>query len=261
MTVSGCFFLLGAGLQAGANNLTQLIVGRSILGFGVGAPLLLLLHASINPLLLLWLTSNNPLLLLCQQTSMLTVHSASAPGCLALARTERPPSETAEFGTPYDTLALQVLPPVSCPCTLLRWRPLPAEEASPTSSKWPQQSASWLHRCRCCWLVHCLCCSYSCSCCCCGSVTATAAATANVGHCPGRMHRVRADVHAIATVQCCSHPAASCRPPAPQLVNYGTQYIPDWGWRLSLGLAAMPASILCLGGLVLPESPSYLIEK
>jgi MFS family permease len=48
---------------------------------------------------------------------------------------------------------------------------------------------------------------------------------------------------------------------AAQLVNYGTQYIPDWGWRLSLGLAAMPASILCLGGLVLPESPSYLIEK
>ncbi|PSC76169.1 H(+) hexose cotransporter 2 [Micractinium conductrix] len=46
-----------------------------------------------------------------------------------------------------------------------------------------------------------------------------------------------------------------------QLVNYGTQYIPVWGWRLSLGLAAMPACILCLGGLALPESPSYLIEK
>jgi hypothetical protein len=46
-----------------------------------------------------------------------------------------------------------------------------------------------------------------------------------------------------------------------QLVNYGAQYVPEWGWRLSLGLAAMPACILCLGGLVLPESPSYLIEK
>jgi hypothetical protein len=33
------------------------------------------------------------------------------------------------------------------------------------------------------------------------------------------------------------------------------------GWRLSLGLAAMPAFIMCLGGLVLPESPSYLIEQ
>lgn len=48
---------------------------------------------------------------------------------------------------------------------------------------------------------------------------------------------------------------------AAQLVNWGCQWIPDWGWRLSLGLAAMPASILCLGGLVLPESPSYLIEQ
>ena len=46
-----------------------------------------------------------------------------------------------------------------------------------------------------------------------------------------------------------------------QLVTYGAQYIPGWGWRLSLGLAAMPASVLCLGGIVLPESPSYLLEK
>ncbi|KAL4431265.1 hypothetical protein ABPG75_006521 [Micractinium tetrahymenae] len=48
---------------------------------------------------------------------------------------------------------------------------------------------------------------------------------------------------------------------AAQLVNYGNQYIPVWGWRLSLGLAAMPACVLCLGGLVLPESPSYLLEQ
>lgn len=50
-------------------------------------------------------------------------------------------------------------------------------------------------------------------------------------------------------------------PDPPQLVNYGAQWVPQWGWRLSLGLAALPASILCLGGLVLPESPSYLIEQ
>lgn len=48
---------------------------------------------------------------------------------------------------------------------------------------------------------------------------------------------------------------------AAQLVNYGAQYIPVWGWRLSLGLAAMPACVLALGGLVLPESPSFLLEK
>lgn len=34
-----------------------------------------------------------------------------------------------------------------------------------------------------------------------------------------------------------------------------------WGWRLSLGLAAVPAMLLLLGGLVLPESPNSLIER
>lgn len=37
----------------------------------------------------------------------------------------------------------------------------------------------------------------------------------------------------------------------------------DWsnGWRLSLGLAAVPAVILTLGGIFLPESPNSLIER
>ena len=45
-----------------------------------------------------------------------------------------------------------------------------------------------------------------------------------------------------------------------QLINYGVQ---DWshGWRLSLGLAAVPAFILLLGGIMLPESPNSLIER
>ncbi|KAL4853612.1 H(+)/hexose cotransporter 2 [Chlorella vulgaris] len=119
MTVSGCFFLLGAGLQAGANNLTQLIVGRSILGFGVG----------------------------------------------------------------------------TAACVV----PVYIAEVAPFASR--------------------------------GGLA--------------YLFQVATTVGILAA----------------QLVNYGTQYIPDWGWRLSLGLAAMPASILCLGGLVLPESPSYLIEK
>ena len=41
----------------------------------------------------------------------------------------------------------------------------------------------------------------------------------------------------------------------------GTQNIHDWGWRLSVGLAAVPAVILFIGGLVLPETPNSLIER
>ncbi|GAB4823874.1 hypothetical protein N2152v2_010920 [Parachlorella kessleri] len=44
------------------------------------------------------------------------------------------------------------------------------------------------------------------------------------------------------------------------LVNYGVR---NWdnGWRLSLGLAAVPGLILLLGAIVLPESPNFLVEK
>ncbi|PSC74912.1 H(+) hexose cotransporter 2 [Micractinium conductrix] len=45
-----------------------------------------------------------------------------------------------------------------------------------------------------------------------------------------------------------------------QLINYGVQD-KDHGWRLSLGLAAVPAGILLLGGIMLPESPNSLIER
>ncbi|XP_031263900.1 sugar transport protein 7 [Pistacia vera] len=44
------------------------------------------------------------------------------------------------------------------------------------------------------------------------------------------------------------------------MINYGTQKL-EWGWRLSLGLAAFPATIMTLGGLFLPETPNSLIER
>lgn len=48
------------------------------------------------------------------------------------------------------------------------------------------------------------------------------------------------------------HPLAA--PPA------GTSHV-DWGWRLSLGLALIPSTILTLGGLLLPDSPTSLEER
>ncbi|KAJ7569601.1 hypothetical protein O6H91_01G085600 [Diphasiastrum complanatum] len=44
-------------------------------------------------------------------------------------------------------------------------------------------------------------------------------------------------------------------------INYGTSKLKPWGWRLSLGLVALPASILTLSSFVLSETPNSLIER
>ncbi|KAJ7982504.1 Hexose carrier protein [Quillaja saponaria] len=45
------------------------------------------------------------------------------------------------------------------------------------------------------------------------------------------------------------------------LINYGTEKIKGgWGWRISLAMAAVPASILTLGAIFLPETPNSLIQ-
>jgi hypothetical protein len=46
-----------------------------------------------------------------------------------------------------------------------------------------------------------------------------------------------------------------------QGINIGTYNIRPWGWRLSLGLASVPGTILLFGGLFLPDSPNSLIER
>lgn len=45
------------------------------------------------------------------------------------------------------------------------------------------------------------------------------------------------------------------------MINYGTQHLGTWGWRLSLGLAALPALLMTVGGILLPETPNSLIER
>lgn len=45
------------------------------------------------------------------------------------------------------------------------------------------------------------------------------------------------------------------------VINYGTEKIHPWGWRLSLGLATVPAVLMFIGGLFLPETPNSLIEQ
>ncbi|XP_072970418.1 sugar transport protein MST6-like [Typha angustifolia] len=49
---------------------------------------------------------------------------------------------------------------------------------------------------------------------------------------------------------------------AANLINYGTSKIAGgWGWRVSLGLAAVPAAIITVGSLILPDTPNSLIER
>lgn len=45
------------------------------------------------------------------------------------------------------------------------------------------------------------------------------------------------------------------------LVNYGTLMVHPHGWRISLGLAAIPGLLLFIGSLIITESPTSLVER
>jgi MFS family permease len=46
------------------------------------------------------------------------------------------------------------------------------------------------------------------------------------------------------------------------LINFGSEKIKGgWGWRISLAMSAVPASILTLGAVFLPETPNSLIQN
>ena len=47
-----------------------------------------------------------------------------------------------------------------------------------------------------------------------------------------------------------------------QVINYFTDQISGgYGWRISLSIAGIPAIVLFIGGLLLPETPNSLIER
>lgn len=46
------------------------------------------------------------------------------------------------------------------------------------------------------------------------------------------------------------------------LINFGTAKIEGgWGWRLSLALAAVPAIMMTIGSLFLPDTPNSILER
>ncbi|KAL6606241.1 hypothetical protein ACP70R_041894 [Stipagrostis hirtigluma subsp. patula] len=49
---------------------------------------------------------------------------------------------------------------------------------------------------------------------------------------------------------------------AANVINFGAEKIRGgWGWRVSLALAAVPAGLLTLGALFLPETPNSLVQQ
>ncbi|CAL4992121.1 unnamed protein product [Urochloa decumbens] len=49
---------------------------------------------------------------------------------------------------------------------------------------------------------------------------------------------------------------------AANVINYGADKIAGgWGWRLSLGLAGIPAALFTLGAVFLPETPNSLVQQ
>lgn len=49
---------------------------------------------------------------------------------------------------------------------------------------------------------------------------------------------------------------------AANLINYGTSKIEGgWGWRISLALAAVPAIMISVGSLFLPDTPNSILER
>ena len=46
-----------------------------------------------------------------------------------------------------------------------------------------------------------------------------------------------------------------------QIINIATGKYYPWGWRVSLGLAGLPAIVLTIGCIMLPDTPNILVER
>jgi hypothetical protein len=46
-----------------------------------------------------------------------------------------------------------------------------------------------------------------------------------------------------------------------QCINYGTQYLRPYGWRVSLACGAVPALLLSIGAIALPDTPNSLVLR
>jgi sugar porter (SP) family MFS transporter len=48
---------------------------------------------------------------------------------------------------------------------------------------------------------------------------------------------------------------------AAQLINYGTKDVKPYGWRISLGMGAVPSLMLLFGSMMLPDTPNSLVQR
>ncbi|WVZ74929.1 hypothetical protein U9M48_023043 [Paspalum notatum var. saurae] len=45
------------------------------------------------------------------------------------------------------------------------------------------------------------------------------------------------------------------------MVNYGTNSVPNWGWRLSLAVGLVPAAVVIAGAALIPDTPNSLVLR
>ncbi|KAF6140627.1 hypothetical protein GIB67_013920 [Kingdonia uniflora] len=45
------------------------------------------------------------------------------------------------------------------------------------------------------------------------------------------------------------------------IINFVASHLGDWGWRVALGLGALPPTFMTLGVLCIPDTPNSLVER